>query len=75
MKLTIITHNLRKTNWWANFTRDVRDKVEMKKPGTFRHEYNKLLEIELKKYGGTFNYMSVEFEDDFKATWFILRWS
>ena len=40
-------------------------------------DYDDMLSNELAKYGGTFEvpFLYIEFEDEARANWFILRWS
>ena len=71
MKLSVLNKNHGIHVWWNNFIDSLYDKQ------LNSIEFNNLIVSELAIYGGsmTFPYMEIEFDDEAKATWFILRWS
>ena len=61
--------------WWYNFIDSLL--VPGMQPPKDTDELHKLIQDELALYGGTMElpYMEIDFDDEAKATWFILRWS
>jgi len=76
MKLSVVNKNYGIHIWWNNFIDSL-----VCDSGTDNQinasEFNKLILSELAIYGGSMKlpYMEIEFDDEAKATWFILRWS
>lgn len=72
---------LTQPSWWQNFIDDIDDRF----PYAFHYyedeEREQLIKAEFAKVGAILiddedhGIMGVEFHDDAKATWFIMRWS
>jgi len=61
--------------WWYNFIYSLI--VPDMEPPKDKDEFHKLIQDELARYGGSMKlpYKEIEFNDEAKAIWFILRWS
>lgn len=76
MRLNLLTKEYQLQGWWANFTTSM-SKEYMHMRDNSINDYDDMLSNELAKYGGTFEvpFIYIEFEDEARANWFILRWS
>lgn len=73
MRLNLLTKEYQLQGWWANFTTSIA-KAYMHKSVV---DLDDIISNELAKYGGTFEvpFIYIEFEDEARANWFIMRWS
>ena len=74
MRLNLLTKEHRVQGWWKNFSASIAASAGMHK--SF-FDLDDVISTEIAKYGGTFDvpFTYIEFEDEARANWFILRWS